>query len=182
MKRDIEVSTTARAPAERACEILRSDPGCVLAERCTAEDRQAHRFHTTLGVELGGSGGLHQVIVVETGRTELADGEVTLPLRWQSAAHERLFPTFDGVLVLRAEGHRTAVVLRGSYAVPLGVLGRFGDGVAGRRAAHQSLASFVEQVARRLDVEADRRWESEGWHPAPYAIELRELGSDNYIG
>lgn len=182
MKRDIEASTTVRAPVERARDILLRDPGCVLAERCTAEDRQAHRFHSTLGIDVGGGGGLHHEVVVETGLAELADSHLALPLRWHAATHERLLPTFDGALVLRGQGCRTAVVLRGTYTVPLGVLGRFGDGLAGRRAAHQSLTSFLEQVARRLDAEANRRQESEGWHPAPYTIDLRELGSENYIG
>lgn len=182
MKRGIEASTSVRAPIERACEILRTDPGCVLAERCTADQRRAHRFHTTLGVDVGGGGGLHQQVVVETGLTQPTDGGVELPVRWHAAGHERLFPTFDGVLELQAEGVRTKVTLRGTYTVPLGVLGRFGEGLAGRRAAHQSLTSFVEQVAGRLDAEANRRWEPESWHPAPYSVDLREVHPENYLG
>lgn len=182
MKRDIEATTTVRAPIDRAREILCSDPGCVLADRTTAEERQTRCFHTILGVEAAGGGGLHQEVVVETGLPDSADDVVTMPVQWHPAGHERMFPTFAGALELHDEGYRTQVRLRGAYTVPFGVLGRFGDGLAGRRAAHQSLTSFVEQVARRLDTEADRRMESVAWHPAPYTVDLREVGPENYIG
>jgi hypothetical protein len=181
MERGIEASTTLRAPIDRARDILCGDPGCVFADRSTAEERQARCFHTTLGVEAGG-GGVQQAVVVATGLPDTTDDTVTLPVQWHAAGHERLFPTFTGALEVRGEGLKTQVTLRGAYTVPLGIVGRFGDGVVGRRAARQSLTSFVEQVARRLDAEADRRMNSVAFHPAPYAVDLREVGPENYIG
>jgi hypothetical protein len=182
MKRNIEASTTARAPIDQARGIIRDDVGCILAERCSPEDRKERRFHTSLAVEAAGGGGLHQEVVVEAGRPTPAETGVVLPVRWRAAGHERLLPTFDGALELQEDGLRTRLLLRGAYTVPLGVLGRVGDAVAGRKAAHQSLASFVEQVARRLDAEADRRMESISYHPAPYHVDLREVGPESDAG
>ena len=181
MKRQIEATTTLRAPVDRARDVIRTDPGCVFAERCSAEDRKARRFHASLHVDARG-GGLHQEIVVETGIPDSTADQVVVPVHWRAATHERLFPTFDGALELHDDGLRTQVVLRGSYVAPLGVAGRVGDRVAGRRAAYQSLTSFVQEVARRLDGEVDRRMESISFRPAPYHVDVRDVGPDNYIG
>jgi hypothetical protein len=182
MERTVEASTTVRAPFERAREVLVDDCGCVVAERVTPQERRDRCFHTVLGVEIGAGGGLHQEVVVDVGAARAIDASVVLPVRWHAAGRERLFPTFAGDLVVTGEDPGSRLVLRGTYAVPLGLLGRFGDGVAGRRLTHRSLSSFLEQAASRLDAEVDRRTASVAWHPAPYPVALREASSENYIG
>lgn len=181
MKRHIEATATLRAPTERAADVIRTDPGSVFAERCSAEDRKARRFHTSLHVDVDG-GGLHQEIVVESGLPDATEDHVVLPVRWRPTTHARLFPTFDGALELHGDGLHTRVVLRGSYSVPLGVAGRVGDRVGGYRAAHQSLTSFIQEVARRLDGEVDRRMESVSFRPASYHLDLREAGPESSKG
>jgi peroxiredoxin len=59
---------------------------------------------------------------------------------------------FDGELVAtEATGHRTKLLLTGTYDVPLGILGRFGDGLMGHRIARRSVADFLRDVAHNLD-------------------------------
>ena len=182
MKRDIEASTKVRAPIERAHDVIIADPGCVVVERCSAEERRERRFHTSLGVEVGAGGGLHQEVVIELGPVRSSDDAVAVPVHWHAAGRDRLFPTFEGELEASRDDPGSCLTLRGTYTVPLGPLGRFGDGIVGRRLARQSLSAFLEQAARRLDTEVDRRMDSVSWHPAPYPVALRELGSENYIG
>jgi GAF domain-containing protein len=76
---------------------------------------------------------------------------------------------------VRAEAVGTSLLtVRGTYTVPLGPVGRFGDGVIGRRLARQSLAAFVEGLARRLDGAANRQAAELSWQPAPYTVTVRE--------
>lgn len=171
-----------RAPLERAREVLIGDPGCVVADTCSADDRKARCFHTSLGVEVGAGGSLHQEVLVAVGLARSRDDTITLPMRWNPAGHEHLLPSFEGELDVSRDGPGSRVVLRGAYTVPLGLLGRFGDGVAGRRLAHRSLGAFVGKAARRLDAEVNRRHESIAWHPAPYPVAVYETPSENYIG
>lgn len=182
MKRDIEASTEVRAAIERARDVLIGDPGCVAAERCTADMRRERRFHTTLAVELGGGGSVHEEVVIELGPAWSNHDAVALPIHWRAARHQRLFPTFDGELEASRRDLGSNLTLRGAYTVPLGPLGRFGEAIGGRRLARQSLVAFLEQAARRLDDEVDGRMKSASRHPAPYPVALREVRSEHYIG
>lgn len=179
MKRAIEASTTIEVPLEQVRQVLADDPGGVVAEHVEPEDRQARRFRSALGVDLGAGGGIRQAVVIDVGHLRTEGEETRLPLRWQAAGRDRLFPVFDGHLHARAAGPATTLLLvRGTYEVPLGAVGRFGDGLIGRRLARQSLTSFVEELAARLDAEVHRRMASTSWRPAPYPVSLRESASD----
>lgn len=184
MQRSIEATTEVRAALERARPVLIEDPGTVLAGGCSREQRRTRAFVATLSVAIGAGASLQQDVVVEVGRPHASDDGLTLPMRWHATGHERLAPSFDGELILSGDALHTLLALRGSYVVPLGPLGRFGDGLAGRRVARRSLAGYLEQVARRLDAEVDRRIESAGWHPAPYAVTVdeRDCRSEHFIG
>ena len=54
MERAIEATTTVSAAHARARTILMDDPGAVLCETCSAEDRRAWRFLAQLAVDIGG--------------------------------------------------------------------------------------------------------------------------------
>jgi hypothetical protein len=177
VRRGIEASTTVKVPIERARDVLADDPGAVVADVVTAADRHARRFTTVLGVELAGGGGVRHAVVVELGRAHPGGERTALAIRWHADGHQRLFPTFEGELDVEPDGpDATRLTVQGTYAVPLGPIGHFGDGLVGRRIARQSLASFVEQAAGRLDREVHRRRTSAAWHPAPYPVALREMG------
>lgn len=182
MKRDIEASTTVLALLEHARDVLVADPGCIVAERPSPQERRDRCFHTQLGVEVGAASAIHHEVIVAVGLPTATDTAITMPVQWHAAVHERLFPTFEGELALECERATSRLALRGSYTVPLGLLGRFGDGVAGGRLAQQSVSAFVQEVARRLDAEIDRRLESTPRRPAAYPGSLRDVGSETFIG
>lgn len=181
MTRDVEASTPLRAPIERARAVLVGDPGVVFAERVTPEERRARSFRSTLAVEFG-TGGVHHDVVIDLRLPHGTEHSVTLPLAWHATGHRRLFPTFDGELTASGDEQGSALTLHGAYTVPFGTVGRVSEHLAGRRLVHRSLVAFLERTARRLDAEVARRFEAEGWHPAPYPLSLRELGPDYDVG
>jgi hypothetical protein len=126
---------------------------------------------------IGPAAGVRHDVVVTVGATCEAEGELWVPLRWEPSGHRRVLPGFEGVLELDGDpdGDGRGPVglrIRGTYDVPLGAVGRFGDGVAGRRVARQTLGLLVGELAERLDelVLADAA------DPADYAVDVREGG------
>ncbi len=81
-----------------------------------------------------------------------------MALRWEDAAHPALFPVLEGILSLAplTAGRRriTQVGLAGRYRPPLGALGGAGDRLLGREVAVDSVAGFVDALARRLEAMA----------------------------
>jgi len=77
MERDIEASTKRRALLDRARDVIVADPGCVVADVCSPEDRNQRCFHTILGVEGTAGGGL-----AEARRSQHSSGgTITWPVR-----------------------------------------------------------------------------------------------------
>ncbi|HET9444108.1 MAG TPA: hypothetical protein VFO65_12340, partial [Acidimicrobiales bacterium] len=72
--------------------------------------------------------------------------------------------------------------LHGTYHVPSGPEATFGQALAERRLARQSLAAFLEQAARRLDDEVDRSADAVPVDELVHAVTLREARSEHYIG
>ena len=185
MKRTVAISTPLRAPLERAAQVLAEEPGEILSGRCSREDRAGRRFAAVVALDVGGGATVDQDITVEVGLARHDDdGRCTLALRWTATGHERWLPSFEGELAVSNRGRRTELALRGTYTVPFGALGRFGDGLAGRRIARRSLTLFVEGLADRIDSTVDRRMESPSWRPAPYPVSVRDdrAGSEHFIG
>lgn len=140
MERSIEATIVIDASSDRVRGLLASDPATALTNP------------TTLA-----AGGLHHEVVVTLDEPEVGDA-VAVPVSWHPTDHARLFPSFLGALEAEASVAGTRLRIAGSYSVPLGVVGQFGDGLVGRRLAQQSLQSLLEGVAARitaaLDVEA----------------------------
>lgn len=110
--------------------------------------------HADLRVELPGMGSVTRSARVGFGPLMEEDGATVLPVWWEDAEHPDLFPTFDGGLELYPDGRGTALRLVGSYVPPLGLLGRFGDGLAGHRIVLASLSKFLADVASLLTAAA----------------------------
>jgi hypothetical protein len=199
VKRDIEVSTTIQVPIEQAATALCDDLGRIVADPGAGAvghvdgqvngpgdwpgDQHGDRLTSTLAVGPGSGGVVSKEVEVELGGVVTDGGVTTLPLRWRATGPDRLFPIFDGVLEARGESlDASRLTVRGTYTVPLGPVGRFGDGVIGRRLARQSLSAFVEGVAQRLDREAHRMEAVVSRHPAPYAVTVRETASRSQTG
>lgn len=102
--------------------------------------------------------GLHED-VLEDGRRH---DEVRF--RWRSGS--RWLPDFHGTLRFRIESLRTRVMLEGSYAAPLAVVGGIFDRLIGRRIARASLQEVAVRIARHL-TERERDWRIA--HPEPAA-------------
>ena len=184
---DIEASTTIQIPIEQATEVLVDDLRRILAdlERRPARRRArrpgpgdghadgewADHVTSTLVVGLGAGGSVSIEVEVEVGNASRGDGVTTVPLHWTPAGATACSPasTWRPRGQRRGAG-RLAADGAGHLHRALGSVGRFGDGVIGRRLGRQSLASFVEGVARRLDGEAHRRAAAVSWHPALYPV------------
>jgi hypothetical protein len=177
-------STVLRSTFEEAGHVLRDDPGSVVMERPTDEQRRNGRFVTVLAVPVGAEGGaLQHEIELHAGTTRRSSGRVALPVRWQAIGHEHRYPTFEGELVVMASTSGEATLaLFGAYEVPFGPAGWVGDRVGGHHFAQRSLATFVEHAAGRLDAEVDRRSSAPSPADSSYVIDLREVGSENYLG
>jgi hypothetical protein len=183
VERVIEVSTPVRAAPIRARDVLLTDAVAVVGETSSRNDRRARRCRTALSVEVGAGTAVRQEVELELGMATSTTDGVTLPLAWHATGHGRLFPAFHGELEVRTVGRRAVLRLHGSYVVPLGLVGRFGDGVAGRRLARQSLVAFLEHVAARLDAVVDRQTNAVAWRPAPYPVAVDEhVRTDLHIG
>ena len=180
MERELQASASVRASLGAAADVLRNDPGAIFVDGATTVDqRRARRFAVPVGAAVGSGTGIQQLVDLHVGTVGVEGGTVTVPVRWEPAGHQRLLPTFDGELVLRAGGSgRTDVELHGSYRVPLGpVVGRFGDTLIGRRIARQSLGDLLDQAARRLDQVVDRRHDDLP-RSTPYHPDLRDHHHD----
>ena len=81
----------------------------------------------------------------------IVDGGVVVPVAWHAAGFPQAFPRFFGDLVVSASDGGTRLALEGVYTVPLGAVGRFGDGLVGRRLARESLEDLLGGVAHRIE-------------------------------
>lgn len=138
MERSIEATTVISASADRVRGLLASDPAAALTNP------------TTLA-----AGGLHHDVIVTLGEPDLGDAVLSIPVSWHPVDHARLFPSFLGALEAESSVAGTRLRLAGSYSVPLGVVGQFGDGLIGRRLAKQSLHSLLTTVAERITTALD---------------------------
>jgi hypothetical protein len=143
MERAIEAEADVAVDWSVAAEQLMSGTSPVIQAR-----------ELNLVVDVGQGLQLHQDVVVTFDEPRLADGELWVPVRWTPAGHSRFLPSFVGVLeLLRTDddADRAAVRLFGSYTIPLGVVGRFGDGLWGRQLAQETMRVLVEDLARGFD-------------------------------
>jgi hypothetical protein len=140
-------------PLEAAVAVLERAPESIVGSELGAP-WTGPGAHSELGVELPGGRYVARQVRIGLGRILEDEDALALPLWWQDAEHPQLFPTFDGGLELRRAGDATELRLIGSYQPPLGVVGRFGDGLLGRRLVMASLERFLTAAAARLTAEA----------------------------
>lgn len=189
MERTIEVSTPLRVAFAQAGDVLFDDPGAVLSEGPTVDERDATRFRTELSVDVdvdvdaGAGAGVHQDVLLQPGIARSTETVFVVAMAWHAAGRERLFPTFRGELEVSRAGTGTRLRLSGAYTVPLGAIGRVGNGVVGWRLARRSLHALLERLAWRLESEVERRRRSAGWRLPPGPVAAPEWEhSEIYIG
>lgn len=179
----IDASTEVRAALEHIRDRLVNDAAAVVGDRRSENDPE-YIVRSSLTVDMNAGPGVEQGVLVELvvrlGPVQAATDTVLVPLSWRAVGWPRLFPSFTGIFAAHAGDAGSTVHLRGGYTVATGPLGRFGDGVAGRRLARQAGSAFLEQAARRIDGEEPRRADLVVWRPAPYPVAVQELvGSDD---
>jgi hypothetical protein len=183
MHRPIEATASSRVAFGRAHNLLLDDPGAVFDDAHPIEENRERRFRTELSVGIGSGTSVHQMVDVQLGVPRSVTGGLVLPVRWEATGRELLLPAFAGELEVLAGPPGVRLRLHGTYTVPLGAVGKFGDGVIGHRLARRSLADLLERLTRRLASEVRRRSGSTGRPP-----ELRPVGlvehdrSEIYVG
>ena len=151
-RRSVDLLRYVPVPVDVAVAIVEAGPHRLVGSHAGGwSDGQAR---ADLRAELPGGGSVTRSARVGFGPVMEEDGAVVLPVWWEDAEHPDLFPTFDGGLELRADGRGTALSLVGSYVPPLGLFGRFGDGLAGHRIVMASLNEFLAEVAALLTAAA----------------------------
>jgi hypothetical protein len=157
MQRPVEVSTSIRSSFAQVREVLDVDPGAVFGDAATHRTHQDLSTRTELSVDLRAGASVHQQVLLELGRSRSTESGVSIPVSWRATGRERLFPIFTGELEASETATGSRLRLHGAYTVPLGVIGRVGNGVGGWRLAHRSVVGLLERLARRLEAEADGR-------------------------
>jgi hypothetical protein len=77
------------------------------------------------------------------------DQQTTIPCAWEATGTPGLFPKLDADLIVAAVGPELCqIAIRGTYAPPLGPLGRALDRAVLHRVAEASVKSFVDRVAQ----------------------------------
>ncbi len=80
-----------------------------------------------------------------------AASQTTIPFAWEATGTPGLFPRLDADLVVAGVGPELCqLALRGSYAPPLGTLGRALDRAVLHRVAEASVKSFVDRIAEAV--------------------------------
>jgi hypothetical protein len=83
--------------------------------------------------------------------------EVAIPIVWEATGPRALFPRLEGdLLIAPLSDGLTQIALRGSYVPPFKGAGRAIDRVVLHRLAEASVKSFVEQIAGRVEIGAER--------------------------
>ena len=160
----------------QVCEVLADDPGVVFGDGVTTHriPAEAHRCWASIS---GSGTSVHQEVMVRLGVAQTTETGLVVPLAWEATGRRRLFPTFAGELEASDADDGTRLRLHGTYTVPLGVVGRLGNGVVGWRLACRSLDALLIGLGRQVEVEVDRRGDLV---PDPVAPEWEH--SEIYIG
>lgn len=148
-RRPVEIARLVPVHIEAAIEVVKHAPerliGADFAASWMAPDGAEN-----LSVDLPGGVHLSREVRVGFGPVFQEDDAFVVAVWWEAAEHPQLFPTFDGGFEARAVGDETELRLVGSYAPPLGALGRFADGVVGNRLVTASLEALLNTAAERL--------------------------------
>jgi hypothetical protein len=183
MNRSVEATASSPVAFGRARKVLLDEPGSVFSDAHTAEETRERRFRTGLSVDIGAGASVHQMVTVHLGIPQSVSGGFVVPVEWEATGREQLLPSFTGDLEVLAAPPGVRLRLYGSYTVPLGAVGRFGDGVIGHRLARRSLNTLVERLVWRLESEVRQRAGSAVWPPGPHLLDLLEQDrSEIHVG
>jgi hypothetical protein len=183
MERLLESTTTIPAAFARSRQVRERDPGRVIADVGTPEARRSNSLSPQISLATAAGAGVHQEVSIQLGDARITERSYAQPISWRAIGHERLFPTFDGALELSPAVDGSVLRVAGTYTVPLGAAGRFGDGVIGHRVARRALETFVDLLGRRLQAAVERQLESsKGDEGERRATDTGQNHSEIYVG
>jgi hypothetical protein len=174
MQHAIEAATTTRVDFAPVREVVLHDPGVVFSDARNADERRPRDLRTELTIDLGSGASLHQEVRLQLDDPQLHETGIVVPVRWRATGRERVLPAFDGALEVAAVRRGTSLRLKGTYTIPMGIVGRFGDAVGGRQVARRSLSVLVGRLARQLETEVERRRDSLVWEGESNPVTMRE--------
>ena len=156
-----EVRASARIANsyEHVCDAWLKDPLGVL-QRATST-RLSGLFGAKLHVPLGALEIGSEIVVdidgVEHCRSADNKPWTKVTIEWGALRSPELFPTMHAaVFVYPTSETETALELLGTYEPPLGRIGEVMDAIAMRRVVKESVAHFLEDIARLLGARVSR--------------------------
>jgi len=134
--------------AEVNAAVLRAIP------RLSAWAGDAYRGGERLTATIGGTAvRIAKSIEMTIDPPRIAAMETWIPIRWEATGPAAFFPRMEADIVVAAVGHeQTQIALRGSYTVPLRVVGRALDRTLLHRVAEASVKEFVDRIATSIST------------------------------
>lgn len=158
MTHDLRCYDYVNQPFARVRALLLEDPRRLFQRATTVATSRAQALRAQLHASVGPLEVSAEVDItitsVQEARSPLDGPATRVELEWHAARATGAFPVMHAVLWAYAlTPGETQLELEGTYAPPLGALGRAVDAVVGRRIAEASMHRFVQEVATRLREE-----------------------------
>lgn len=158
MTHDLRCYDYVNAPYAQVRERLLEDPRQLFQRATTVATSRAQALRAQLHASLGPFELATEVEIrvtsVEEVRSPLDGPATRIALEWRAARATAAFPVMHATLWAYAlTPGETQLEFEGTYAPPLGVLGKALDAVIGRRIAEASMHRFIQEVAARLREE-----------------------------
>lgn len=178
MERTIEANAAVRAELVAVAALLR-DPSTFMH----ADAGSPGRYTVQLVADLHDGATLRQRVGIDLGIADVSEDAVQCTISWRPQGHERLLPSFEGVLGAREDVTGGSILrIHGRYHPPFGPVGVVADRVALQRVARQTLADFTRALASAIDQAVDRR-RGAAWSAAgPLPDDLRPMPSEHWLG
>jgi hypothetical protein len=115
--------------------------------------RDAHRRGDALLAEVGFGEAIRikREVNIQLGPPIRSSSKTVFPLRWEAAAHPKLFPSLDADLEVAPLGpERTQLAISARYVPPFRAFGRALDRAVLSRIAEATVKDFLDQVALTL--------------------------------
>ncbi len=149
--REIRHYTYVERPFDEVWVLLAQSPGELLGHASEASYVRRASLHVRrAGVEMV------RDVRLRFGGLVCDEDRARLSLRWDDAHHPRLFPVLEAVLELvplrNGRQQITQIGIAGRYHPPFGAIGGLADRFAGESVAEDSVASFVDDLARRVEA------------------------------
>ncbi|MHB8513624.1 MAG: hypothetical protein ACYDCC_15825 [Actinomycetota bacterium] len=95
---------------------------------------------------------ISKTVSIETGNPSRGNFETWIPIKWHATGPSQLFPWLEGDIIIgRVDDKLTQVAFRGTYQVPLGMLGKTINRIMLHRVAEAGVKGFIDRIAASLE-------------------------------